>query len=144
MRYLSHSATETQVIAKDLATQLSKGGVVALIGNLGAGKTTFVQGFCNGLGIPDKVISPTFVIVRQHQIPQTPNTLFHIDLYRLTTPESVETLGISDFLADPHNIVLIEWPEKILDKLPQNTVIVHINKVSENEREISIESKLDN
>jgi tRNA threonylcarbamoyladenosine biosynthesis protein TsaE len=140
---IHHSSTdlETQNIAKDLAKQIKDGGVVALIGDLGAGKTTFVQGFCSALGITEKVISPTFVIVRQHQIPQTPNTLFHIDLYRLTTPESVETLGISDFIADPHNIVLIEWPEKILDKLPENTIIVQINKLSENEREITIEDK---
>src|SRR3989304_1778394 len=96
-KFVSHSANETKQIAEKLAKVVQKtllqqiqgrmahpkSNIFALTGELGAGKTIFAQGFAKGLGIKEKIISPTFVLIRQHKIPNTTKTLYHIDLYRL-------------------------------------------------------------
>ena len=97
----------------DKADQEKRAVVIALEGELGAGKTTFVQGFAKGLKIQDKIISPTFVLIRQHQIPKTERTLYHIDLYRLENTKNIEELGIKELLKTSQDIVLIEWADKI-------------------------------
>src|SRR3989304_1888357 len=119
-KYISNSDTQTKEIAAKLAKK-SKSHVFALSGELGAGKTTFVQGFAQGLGIKEKIISPTFVLIRQHHIPNTKKVLFHIDLYRLENITDLKSLGLEEILSNPNNIVLIEWAEKIKDTLPENT-----------------------
>lgn len=134
--YISKSPEETKKIARNLTRKISK-GVVALSGNLGSGKTTFVQGFADGLGIQEKIISPTFVLMRSHKIPDTKNTLFHIDLYRLDT-NNIAELGISEILNNPQNIALIEWAEKIESLLPKETIWISFETASETVREIKI------
>lgn len=137
MEYKTTSAEQTQKIAAKLAKKfINTGGVIALIGNLGAGKTTFTQGFAKALGIKDKIISPTFVVTRQHQF-EDERFLFHIDLYRLETVD-IRSLGIEEFIALPGSIVLVEWPEKILNQLPKNTIKIEIEKTGETERTIRI------
>ncbi|MBI2600808.1 tRNA (adenosine(37)-N6)-threonylcarbamoyltransferase complex ATPase subunit type 1 TsaE [Candidatus Daviesbacteria bacterium] len=136
--YITSSAKETKDLAKKLAKKY-KQGVIALSGELGAGKTTFVQGFAEGLGIKEKIISPTFVLIRQHQIPDTKKTLFHIDLYRLDNKEAIKNLGVEDFFSD---LVLIEWAEKGLDLLPKNTILINFEKIDANKRLIRVESPL--
>lgn len=136
-----HTSTplQTQKLAASLAKKFKgQGGIIALIGSLGAGKTTFAQGFAKGLGIEDKIISPTFVLIRQHPIPKTDNQLFHIDLYRLDKALDLKEIGLSEILKPSVNIVLIEWAEKIIDKLPKNTTVITFKKISENERNIQI------
>ncbi len=118
--YISCSEDETKKLAENFAKK-TRGNIFALSGELGAGKTTFVQGFAKGLGIQDKIISPTFVLIRQHQIPNTDKTLYHIDLYRLENIESLKHLGLDEILSDSNNIVLIEWAEK-LKQLPKGTI----------------------
>lgn len=132
-KYLSSSDEETKQIAAKLAKE-NKGNVFALSGNLGAGKTTFVQGFAKGSGIKEKIISPTFVLIRQHQIPSTTKALYHIDLYRL---DKMDHLGLEEIWSDPNNIVLIEWAEK-LKKLPKGTIKISIQKEGLYSRLISI------
>ncbi len=131
------SAEETQQIAKDLAKDLSS-GVIALSGELGAGKTTFTQGFAEGLGIKDKIISPTFVLIRQHPIPNTKQVLYHIDLYRLESEEEFKLLGLNEIVNNPDNIVLIEWAEKAKNLLPKNTIFIDFKTIDQNTREIFI------
>src|SRR3989338_6074522 len=104
-KYISRSEDETKAIAAKLA-EVSQSNIFALTGNLGTGKTIFAQGFARGLGIKDKIISPTFVLIRQHSIPDTSKVFYHIDLYR---PENFNHLGLGEILSDKNSVVLIEW-----------------------------------
>lgn len=135
-KYISNSEKQTKQIAGDLAGS-SKNRIFALTGELGAGKTAFVQGFAKGLGIKEKIISPTFVLIRQHKIPKTPKTLYHIDLYRLEEVRDIAQLGLKDLWEDNNSIVLIEWAEK-LKKLPINTAKISIQKKDHDKRIINI------
>lgn len=125
-QYISNSEDETKQIAKTLAKNTAA-SVFALTGPLGAGKTIFVQGFARGLGITEKIISPTFVLIRQHRIPHSSKVLYHIDLYRLEDVKDLKQLGLEEILPNKQNIVLIEWAEK-LPKLPKGTVKILIQK----------------
>lgn len=135
---VSSSEEETKKIATKLAKQVSH-GVIALTGELGAGKTVFVQGFAKGLGIKEKIISPTFVLIRQHQIPKLNKTLFHIDLCRLENLKDLKQLGLEEILFNPNNIVLIEWAEKLEKLLPKNATKINIERLKENKRLITID-----
>lgn len=136
--FTSKSALETKQIAANLAKQI-KNGVIALNGELGAGKTTFAQGFAKGLGIKEKIISPTFVLIRQHQVPITNSILYHIDLYRLENGEDFKNLGIEELINDENNLILIEWADKIKSYLPKNTLEIKINKINKDQRLIIVD-----
>lgn len=131
--YISHSEDETRLIAEEYAKK-TQDKIFALTGELGAGKTTFVQGFAKGLGIKEKIISPTFVLMRQHKIPSSEKTLYHIDLYRI---DNISALGFEEILSDPDNITLIEWAEK-LKELPAEIIRIKITKDKEQKRIITI------
>lgn len=130
------SAKETQDFARKLANNFKNGGIIALSGDLGAGKTTFAQGFAEGLNISDKVISPTFLIIKQYKIPEKQNYFYHIDLYRLENID-LKNSGLEEILSDPENIVLIEWSEKIDNYLPEKTKKIKLEKL-EGEHEINL------
>jgi tRNA threonylcarbamoyladenosine biosynthesis protein TsaE len=117
--------SELQVVAKrvidDCTNSNSDGAaVLALSGDLGAGKTTFVQTLARHLGVSEHVTSPTFVIMKRYSVPQGQrfNTLVHIDAYRVESPEELAILGLERELSDPQNLVCIEWAEKIPRLLP--------------------------
>lgn len=115
--------------------------VFALKGDLGAGKTTFTQGFARGLGIKRRLPSPTFVIMRRYSIPKGKfKHLYHIDAYRLKEADALEAIGLKAILADPTAIVLIEWPERIKKALrgTKMTRIEFRHGKKENERSIII------
>lgn len=135
-QYISYSENETKKIASKLARKI-KANVIALSGELGAGKTIFVQGFAKGLGIKEKIISPTFVLVRQHKIPNTKGTLYHIDLYRLENNIDIKQLGINEIISNPDNLVLIEWAEKLAE-LPKGALKIAIQKNTTDSRTILI------
>lgn len=140
MRYTSSSPEETQKIAADLAQKYKDGGIFALSGPLGAGKTTFIQGFAQGLGVKERLLSPTFVIIRQHEIPGNKESkLYHVDLYRLDEITEIEGLGLAEIFSNPKNIVFIEWAEKIGNLLPKHTIKIYLEIISENTRQIRIE-----
>lgn len=122
-KFVTNSEKETRDLAKKLANKLQ--GVIALSGELGAGKTTLVQGFAKGLGIKDRIISPTFVFVRQHPIPKSKKIFYHIDLYRID--HNFSQLGLKEILKNTDNIVVIEWAEK-LKNLPKGTTRILIRK----------------
>lgn len=145
----SFSSGETKQLGKEIAELLvnDKGrtvrartaAVFALRGDLGAGKTTFVQGFFHGLGIKRNPISPTFVIMRRYKTPDRLTNVYHFDAYRLKREEDTEVLEFGKIISDPRNIILVEWPEKIGGALPRGTVrldFAHGKK--ENERIIKI------
>lgn len=133
----SNSAQKTQKIGADLAKKFKNGAILALVGDLGAGKTTFTQGFAEGLGIKDKVISPTFVLIRQHKFGHD-QTLFHVDLYRLEGDIDIKSLGLEDMFKHKQDIVLIEWAEKVKDKLPKETIWLNFEKLDSDSRKISV------
>jgi tRNA threonylcarbamoyladenosine biosynthesis protein TsaE len=116
---LTSTAEETRALAARLAAALPPGSVLALHGDLGAGKTTFVQGLALGLGIQESVTSPTFAILSLHR--GGGKTLVHVDAYRIQGGRALEDLMIDDFLNPPW-WVAIEWPENVADWLPATTL----------------------
>jgi tRNA threonylcarbamoyladenosine biosynthesis protein TsaE len=142
MEFITKSARETQDIGQEVSNNLTKETpiVIALSGDLGSGKTTFVQGFVKGLGIKKKVISPTFIIMRTYKANKG-KTLYHLDLYRIDRnfEEEIENLGITDLWKEKDNVLIIEWAEKIKDLLPKNTIWVYFKYLSDDQRKIIIE-----
>src|ERR1041384_7317558 len=97
--------------------------VVAISGELGAGKTTLVQAICRGYGVTEDVTSPTFALVHRYPAPRAP--VFHIDLYRLNDPAELTNIGWDDILAE-EALVLVEWPERAGDRIPRNHVPISL------------------
>jgi tRNA threonylcarbamoyladenosine biosynthesis protein TsaE len=133
VNHSTHSEDETAAVARDLAATLKPGDVVLLSGNLGAGKTAFVRGLAEGLGIdPTEVSSPTFTIVHEYRGGRL--TLYHVDLYRLeqtaTNDLGLEEMGVAD------GVLAIEWPDRLTHELPGATM-VQIDIVDEATRKIS-------
>lgn len=117
-----------------------RAAVVALTGDLGAGKTTFVQGLLAGLGSRRGGASPTFVLMRRTPLPQGRfKDVFHLDVYRLDGPEDLAPLELKKIVQDPRNIVLVEWADKIARALPRDRVRIHFSHgEKKNERRITI------
>ena len=136
---VTKSAQETQQIGKKLAGTTKGGEVLLLFGDLGAGKTTFMQGFAEGLGIFQRIISPTFIIMRSYDVGGKVQKLYHIDLYRTESGSDLEGLGMKEILQDKHAVVAIEWPEKLGSLLPEKRIEVNLTVISEDERKIEIE-----
>ena len=109
---ISHNPAETQALGEKLGRVAQRGMVFALSGELGAGKTQFVKGLARGLGISARIHSPTFTLVNEYGGGRL--KLFHLDLYRLETPEQIWGAGIAEFL-QPDGVSVIEWAEKIYD-----------------------------
>jgi tRNA threonylcarbamoyladenosine biosynthesis protein TsaE len=144
MSILSHSITQTQGIAQNLAQEVLEGSkprLILLNGELGGGKTTFSQGFLKALGITQTVNSPTFVIMKPYIIPDSEYTVYHFDLYRLEQEWEVLELGINDILQNPQSILLIEWANKtphLWENIPH--IQITFNVISPEERSIIIQS----
>lgn len=111
--------------------------MVCLWGDLGSGKTTFVQGMARGLGIQPRLLSPTFIIVRHYRVPITETSMYHLDLYRFSGTGSVNDIGLSDMIHEPGSIVIIEWPERLGTLLPLSRVDVRFEIVHEASRRIT-------
>ncbi len=136
MEHRSGSVEETEQLGQALAEHLGPGAVVAFTGDLGAGKTAFVRGLARGLGIPDRVTSPTFTIVNEYEGGRLP--LFHFDMYRLASSEELFDIGWEDYLARG-GVCAVEWSENIADALEGDLVRVDLRRGDgENERIITI------
>ncbi len=145
MIYETKSPEETQDLAETIIKKFPPYGqkkalVIALEGELGAGKTTFVQGFAGLLGIKSKIKSPTFTLMKSYKIPVSGNYefLYHIDCYRLKNYKDLVPLGIKDILDNPKNIVLIEWAERVKEILPGKFIKIHIDHIDQTIRKITI------
>ena len=110
--FISHSPTETELLGERFGCMAQRGLVIALSGDLGAGKTQFVKGLARGLGIPARVHSPTFTLVNEYGGGRL--KLFHLDLYRLETRGQILSAGIEEFLS-PDGVSVVEWAERIYD-----------------------------
>ena len=129
--YISNSDQDTVNLAKDLASGLKAGDIIALIGDIGTGKTTFVKAIAKALGISETVSSPTFTIVREYRSGKFP--LFHFDVYRLSNEDEFYDIGAEEYLYGD-GITIIEWADIVEDALPLNTMIIEI-KYGNNEGE---------
>ena len=134
----SSGPEETERIAAALAMRIAPGTVVALEGDLGAGKTCFVRGLARGLGAdPDAVSSPTFVLEHRHACDA--GTLVHIDAYRIRSAEDLASIGWDELLAAGDAVVAVEWPSRIAAALPPARIEVRMRHCGEDAREIEIE-----
>jgi len=132
---ITKSDQETKKLAGEMAQEImersnSEAFVVGLEGDLGSGKTTFIQGIAQGLGIKDKITSPTFVIMKKY------NFLYHIDCYRIESDDLLE-LGFKEIISQPGNIIMIEWAERVKDVLPENTIWIKFEYLDKNKRRIT-------
>ena len=125
MERYSASERETEALGEALVERLSPGAVVAFTGDLGAGKTAFVRGMAKGLDVPQRVTSPTFTIVNEHEGGRLP--LFHFDLYRLGSSDELFDIGWEDFLRRG-GICAVEWSENVADALEPDTVFIDIRR----------------
>lgn len=137
MQFISNSPDETQAFAADMAKRLRAGDVLCLYGDLGAGKTAFVQGLAKGLGIDEPITSPTFTIVNEYEgrLP-----LYHFDVYRIADSDEMYEVGFDEYVYG-EGVSVIEWPQLIADILPERRYNIEIKKDLEkggNYREITV------
>lgn len=118
-------------LGESLGTKLRPGDVVALYGDLGAGKTTFTKGIAKGMGLPDDVHSPTFTLIHEH-LGELP--LFHVDLYRLGSEAEVEGIGIEEYIYGT-GVTIVEWADRMKSMLPDERLDIDIRRTSDETRE---------
>ncbi|MCK4782057.1 tRNA (adenosine(37)-N6)-threonylcarbamoyltransferase complex ATPase subunit type 1 TsaE [Candidatus Parcubacteria bacterium] len=138
MKILTNSSSETKKLGEKLAkeilscSQKKDAFVIGLIGDLGGGKTTFLQGLAKGLGIKDKINSPTFVIMKRYK------NFYHFDCYRIKDPKEILNLGFKEIISNPQNIVALEWADQIQDILPKHALIIEFDFIAQNTRRVKI------
>jgi len=151
--FLTSSPSQTKKLGEKLAKKIlekrtkNKAIVLGLEGDLGGGKTTFLQGFAKGLGIQEKILSPTFVIIKKFKIPVRVVScsfscnfvyFYHIDCYRIEKPKEILDLGFKEIISNPKNIVAIEWVDRIKKVLAKEIIILKFHFVNKNKRKIEI------
>jgi tRNA threonylcarbamoyladenosine biosynthesis protein TsaE len=141
---ITNNNEETATLAENLAKTLKGGDFLAFYGDLGSGKTTFIQGLAKGLGIERRIISPTFIIMRHYALkPKTDNiklkNFYHLDLYRTQSKHDLLGIGLDQIIEDPNSIVALEWAEKLGEMLPKNRIDIHLEYLGDNQRKITIQ-----
>lgn len=134
---ISRSAAQTQQLGTRLGELAYAGDVYCLEGDLGSGKTCFVQGIGKGLNIPGAIHSPTFILANEHRGGRLP--LFHVDVYRVRGPDEAVGFGLEDYLADD-GVCVIEWAEKIAPALPRERLWIKFQHLGESERGLFFEA----
>ena len=136
IKCLSKNPGQTKKLGEILAKEIlkekkqKKAFILGLKGDLGGGKTTFLQGFARGLGIKEKITSPTFIIMKKF------SNFYHFDCYRIQKPEELLNLGFKEIISDPQNIVAIEWAERVRKILPKEVLILTFEFINKRTREI--------
>ncbi|MEI6529328.1 MAG: tRNA (adenosine(37)-N6)-threonylcarbamoyltransferase complex ATPase subunit type 1 TsaE [Candidatus Falkowbacteria bacterium] len=139
-KIVTKNEKETQALGYELGSQLKGGEVLALCGDLGAGKTKFLQGLAKGLGIKGRVNSPTFNILKLYKINGNKNvkSFCHIDAYRLHSEKDLISLGVEEFFKDNKTVTAIEWAGKVKKIWPKDIISIELVHVGENSREIRV------
>ena len=136
MEIITQNAEQTQKLGEKIGSNLVfdklRPRILCLYGDLGSGKTTFIQGLAKGLGIKRRVVSPTFVFMKQYQ-----PSFYHVDLYRVNNVKEAKVLGLEELFNDSRAIVAIEWAERIKEILPEKRIDIYFDYVSENQRKIT-------
>ena len=133
--FLTRSPAETIALGRCIGERLRGGDCLAYVGGLGAGKTTMTRGIAVGMGLEDEVTSPTFALVNEYR--GRGLSLCHFDMYRITSSADLETTGFYDYM-DEDTVLAVEWSENISGELPPVTVFVHIERIDEETRRITI------
>ena len=141
--YFSDSPAATRGLGENIGCSLRPDAVMALVGELGSGKTLLTRGICAGLGVPlRQVNSPTFVLVNEYR-GRFP--VFHLDLYRLGDAEEIVDIGLADYLyRAQEGLIVIEWAEKIMSLLPSGYLTIELEILSARKRKITLKSYSDN
>ncbi len=137
LSFITNSPAETHQLAKRIGAALRPGTCVAFFGGLGAGKTTFTRGLAEGLGLPDLVSSPTFALVNEYHAAGCVS-VYHFDMYRVTSPEALETTGFWDYPLED-SVFVIEWAENIEEDLPEPLLKITITGSGDQPRQITLE-----
>lgn len=157
--FFTKNENETRKLAKILAQEIIKSKkacpefiegalIIGLEGELGSGKTTFIQSFAKGLSIKSKITSPTFVLMKKYKPRKKPEVsvrgknFYHIDCYRIKSYKDILALDFQEIISNPQNIIVIEWAEKIRKILPKDTIWIYFKIISNKEREIKIYEKI--
>lgn len=136
-------AFTTEILENLAPRQGGHATVLALSGDLGAGKTVFVKALAKQMGITEHVTSPTFVIMKAYSLRPTVDSkngftkLVHIDAYRMSSGSELTMLGWNELLADPKNLIAIEWPEQVAEVMPEGAIKISFEHVDENTRKVS-------
>ncbi len=144
--YISSSSAQTKKFGERIAKQILKkrpktAFVIGLEGELGGGKTTFLQGFAKGLGIKEKILSPTFVIIKRFKIENCKlkiENLYHIDCYRIQKAKELLDIGFKKIISGPQNIVVVEWADRVKKIMPKNTIWIRFKFINEKTRKIKV------
>ena len=131
MKRIAANAEATRQVAAELASGLKAGNVVALVGDLGAGKTEFVKGVAAALGAPGVVTSPTFTLIHEYLGGRLP--LYHMDFYRLNSEDELDEIGFDDYLSRP-GICAVEWANRFPERIPDTAILVTLSIAENNER----------
>jgi len=142
MEYISKSENDTTKIAKKIFSDSSGGDIFALSGDLGSGKTTFTKAFAKCAGVKKEVTSPTFVLMKQYQIPKPADKktkyLIHVDCYRMESEDDAYSVGLVEYFGRKDVMILIEWPEKISKIFPKNIKNIKFKYIDETTRKIIV------
>jgi len=148
LKYFTNTPAQTKKLGRILAEEIlktppiKKAFVLALEGDLGGGKTTFLQGFAKGLKIKEKILSPTFVLMKKFRIPKSNfQNFYHIDCYRIAKVREILNLGFQTIISNPKNIIAIEWADRIKKLLPKNISNLRFIFLNKKEREIVLQFK---
>ena len=134
--FLTTSPRQTQKLGEKTAKDILKARnrrramVLGLTGGLGGGKTTFLQGFAKGLGVKDKILSPTFIIMRRIK------DFYHLDCYRIANPKELLDLGFKKIISDPKNVVAVEWADQVKEVMPRGTEWISFEFIDDKTRKI--------
>lgn len=143
MKIRTKDEKETFELGVKIGQNIPGSVCVALIGDLGAGKTAMTKGIAAGLGFSDNINSPTFVVMKTYENKKArAHTLCHIDAYRLTSGDDLRAIGVEEYLTDDQTVVIIEWADLVADIVPADAIVMHFKRISGNSREIEIKPDL--
>jgi len=147
MEFVTQNSTQTKKSGKVLGQEILKikpsknAFFLCLQGELGGGKTTFLQGLARGLGIKENILSPTFIIMKRFNIQGSRfKNFYHIDCYRIEKPKEILSLGFKEIIKSPQNIIAIEWAERIKKIIPQNATWIRFEFVDKKKRRIIVKN----
>ncbi len=141
LEFISRNPEQTRRLGARLGHLLHGGEVIALVGELGSGKTVFAQGVGEGWGAFRPLISPTFILIRRHERPHDGTFLYHADLYRLESAAEVEALGLEELMGEPSTVVLVEWADRAPHLFPEDRLWIELRWLDDYRRALTFRAQ---